>query len=43
MLIENTPDTVVTLRDGTKLIVKETPEFIVESQHTENKKWTELR
>ncbi len=28
--VESTPDTIVTLRDGEKLVVKETPDEIVE-------------
>jgi flagellar protein FlbD len=28
--VENTPDTVITLRDGKKLVVREEPEKIVE-------------
>lgn len=28
--VENTPDTVITLRDGKKLVVREEPEQIVE-------------
>ncbi len=30
MLIEKTPDTVVTMRDGTKILVKEAPEEIAD-------------
>lgn len=40
MLIEKTPDTVVTMRDGTKILVKEAPEdiadFVIVSKPEEN-------
>ncbi len=46
VLIEKTPDTVITLIDGAKILVKETPEEILSAATEKNIKgqaWTELR